>query len=277
MIEHVFAKKHSERMAQNYERVFGKLEPVSKMKPNCYELPITSIRRIMGDKFYEMKDIQDDILRLVIFENGGFNIEEFKTNIDKCSEFISYISCWYQGFLEANDYKQDFSPEFLDRKVAKVAITSPDGIKFREISMNDIKSMSSYGENGVILGMKNIREIAQLSQELQKNEQALQQMQQTGNSQAMQAMISQRNEYMNKLSVFQIEVLEAWHALLKEWSGIEDVKTIFDVTIIFGVATKSPDGKETIKQSTLYTYHDGGAKAVSIITKKFGLDVAIDE
>ena len=120
--------------------------------------------------------------------------------------------------------------------------------------MNDIKSMSAFSENGSILGMKNIREIAQLSQELQKNDQALNQMQATGNSQAMQAMISQRNEYMNKLSAFQIGVIEAWHELLKEWSGIEDIKTIFDVAIIFGVATKSPDGNGYTEVKSMANY-----------------------
>ena len=168
MIEHIFAKNHSERMSENYERVFGALEPVSKMKPNRYELPLTSIRRILGDKFYEMKDTQDDLIKLAVFDNGGFNIEEFKIDVNKCAELISFISCWFQGFLEANDYNEQFTPEFMERKLAKVAITSDTGVVYREISMNDIKSLSAFNDSGVIIGMKNVREIAKCALSCEK-------------------------------------------------------------------------------------------------------------
>lgn len=274
MIEHVFAKKHSERMGENYERVFGALEPVSKMKPNRYELPLTSVRRILGDKFYEMKDVQDDLIKLAIFDNGGFNIEEFKIDVNKCAELISFISCWFQGFLEANDYNEQFTPEFMDRKLAKVAVTSDTGVVYREISMNDIKSLSAFNDAGMIIGMKNIREIAQLTQELQKNDEALKSMEQAGNNQGIQALMTQRNEYINKLGSYQIDVIQIWQNLVKEWSGLEDIKNVFDVSVIFGVTVKSPDNSgRTISQMSLFAYHDAASKTVNILKRKFSLDI----
>lgn len=275
MIEHVFAKNSSEKMKEHMIKTFGDLEPISKMKPNRYELPLTSIRRILGDKFYEMKDTSDDLIRLVVYENGGFNIDEMKVNVDKASELVSFISLWYQGFMEANNYSTVFSPEFLDRKVAKVCVTSTKGLKTKEISMNDIKSISIYGDNGVILGMKNVKELSQISLELQKNEQAFKQMQTTGNQQGLQALNTQREEYLDKIAKLQAEIIEDFYKLIVDWSEFE-IDDIYDVSIMFGINTPSENKESTISQLYLFTYHDGSAKTVINLKRKFGLDVDIE-
>lgn len=277
MIEQMFAKKTSPRMKESIKRAFSKLEPVSKMKPNNYELPITSIRRILGDDFFMMEKTSDDVIRLFIFDNGGFNIEEFRNNVDKAGELTQYITTWFQGFLEANNFVGTFTPEFMDRKIAKVCITSPAGLVCKEICLNDIKSISMFGDDGVILGMKNIKEIGQISQELQKNDQAFEQMRSTGNMKAIEALNSQRQEYLTKLSKYQCEIIEEWLRLIKEWSGVEDVKSVFDVSIMFATKFTSDDGKDAIAQTSLYTYHDGGAKTVSYFKRKFSVDEEVAE
>jgi hypothetical protein len=278
MTEQMFAKNSSEKMKEHIKKAFSKLEPVSKMRPNPYEYPITTIRRILGDNFYEMKDTSDDLLKLIIFENGGFNIEEHKNNIEKASELISFISMWFQGFLEANSYSQTFTPDFMAKPIAKVCITSPEGLICKEISMNDIKSISLFGDNGVVLGMKNVKEIMEVTTELQKNEQAIHQIQQTGNTEATNTLISQKNEYLKKLSTYQVEIIENFFNLIQEWSGVKDIKSVYDISIMFAAKFTSPDNTSTIAQTTLYTYHDGGCKTVNYLRNKFNLnDITSEE
>lgn len=277
MIEQVFAKNSSEKMKEHIKKAFSKLEPVSKMRPNPYEFPITTIRRILGDDFYMMKNTGDDLLKLVIFDNGGFNLEEHKNNIDKATELISYISMWFQGFLEANSYSQTFTPDFMAKNIAKVCITSPAGLICKEISMNDIKMISQFGDNGVILGMKNVKEIMEITAELQKNEQALRQLQQAGNNEASNTLMSQRSEYLKKLSAYQTEIIENFFNLLVDWSGVKDVKEIYDISIMFAAKFTSPDNTSTIAQTTLYTYHDGGSRTVTYFRNKFNLNEITSE
>ena len=270
MVEHRFAKNMTLRMRENLQKAFKSLEPVSKMKPHRYELPITSIRRVLGDDFYKMES-KDDLLNLVIFDTGSFNIEEFKINVDKSSELVSYISTWFQGFVEANNFSTKFTPEFMSNKVGKVCITSPNGMKSIDICLDDIKSLSLYGDDGTIVGMKNVKEISSISAELQKNDAAYRQMQQTGNQEAIKTLDSQRNEYLSKLSQYQVEIIEEFFKLIKNWSGVEDVKEIFDV-LIFGISVADEKGETKINQTTVYDYHDGSAKVVQHLQKKFGLD-----
>ena len=91
IIQHSFFKNASEVAAESIERVFGKLEPVSKMEPNRFELPITSIRRILGDKFYNLKNSETDTVRVIICDNGGFKDKDLKLNFDKGNELLQFV------------------------------------------------------------------------------------------------------------------------------------------------------------------------------------------
>ena len=87
MFEHTFYKNSTPVVKESIAKVFGELEPVSKMKPNRFELPITSVRRILGDNFWKMES-SDDILNLIVFEDGSFNVSALEVNLHMLNEFI---------------------------------------------------------------------------------------------------------------------------------------------------------------------------------------------
>ena len=81
MIKHAFYKKASPVIKESTEIYFKGLEPSSKMVIDRFEAPIQTIRRIVGDDFYDLTNSKEDLINLVITDSASFNIESIKNDI----------------------------------------------------------------------------------------------------------------------------------------------------------------------------------------------------
>lgn len=273
MFEHSFFKKSSDIVNESVEKVFGKLEPVSKMTPNRFELPITSIRRILGDRFYDLRNSDTDVVRVIISDNGGFNIKDLKMNYEKGNELLQFISMCYQGFIELNGNNVNFSKDFMEKPVAKLCVTSLAGLANYDVSIEDfLSAVSTYDDNHIITGMKNMIEIGQVSEEIRKTDEAIHQMQNVGNDRAIQTLQQNRNDFTEKLVKLQGEIIDSFFEILKKFNNTDNVQDIYDITVIFANKYEDPEGKEPpIVGNTVLCYHDVASRNVTTLKRKFSL------
>lgn len=273
IIQHSFFKDASEIVAESVEKVFGKLEPVSKMNPNRFELPITSIRRILGDKFYNLKNSDNDTIRVVICDNGGFNDQDLKVNFDKGNELLQFISMCFQGFIDCNDGNQEFTKEFMEQPMAKFCITSNKGLVSYDIGLNFLAPVANFDGDSVIVGMKNMVEIANITNEVNNVEMAIEQMKSMNNAKGVEALVTSREQLAEKMVQYQSEIIDSFFEILKNNNNTDNVSDIFDVSIIFANIYRDPDGVEKpLKATTIISYHDVASRNVVALGNKFHID-----
>ena len=268
IIQHSFFKNGSDVVKESVERVFGELEPVSKMEPNRFELPITSIRRILGDKFYEAKDV--DTIRVIICDNGGFKDQDLKVNFEKGNELLQYISMLFQGFIDCNGGSEVFSTDFMEKPMARFCITSTKGLAFYDVSLNFLAPVAKFDDNHVIVGMKNMIEIANITDEVNKVESAIQQMQSMNNTKGIEALAASREQLASKMVQYQSEIIDSFFNILKTYNNTDNVQDIFDVSIIFSNVYRDPEGKEEpLVGTSVISYHDVASRNVVALKNKF--------
>ena len=118
MIKHAFMKNMTDTVRKSYEKAFQKLEPVSIMRPSKFELPLTSIRRILGDKFYTMKDTSDDVLSLTIYDEGIYSVEDLNLQLkEELNLQISSVQYSMMGLLKVQDIKSLYQKTFVTRRL----------------------------------------------------------------------------------------------------------------------------------------------------------------
>ena len=273
IIQHSFFKNASEVAAESIERVFGKLEPVSKMEPNRFELPITSIRRIRGDKFYNLKNSETDTVRVIICDNGGFKDKDLKLNFDKGNELLQFVSIMFQGFIDCNNGSENFTKEFMEKPIAKLCITSDKGLITHDVGLEFLAPLSKFNDDHIIIGMKNMVEIAQLTQEVNNVENAIDQMKAMNNTKGIEALNDSREQLANKMVQYQSEIIDAFFNMLKTYNNSDNVEDIYDVSIVFGNTYVDPEGKEKpVVGSTICSYHDVASRNVVALKNKFHID-----
>lgn len=272
MIQHSFIKNASDTVKESVTKAFGKLETVSKMEPNRFEQPLTSIRRILGDRFYESNNMSSDIIRLIIYDNGGFKKPDLKLNYEKGNEMLQFISMLFQGFIELNENSTDFTKEFVTKPCAKLCITSTEGLVSHDVGMEFLYPVSSLDDNQKIVAMKNMLEIAQVSGEIQKADEAIQQMQNIGNNATIDALQKTRIEYTEKLAQYQSEIIDSFFEILEKFNNTDNVEDIFDVSFVFGKKMVDPEGKEKpLVETFCISYHDVASANVEMLKSKFNV------
>ena len=272
MIEHSFFKKSSEVVRESTVKAFGELESVSKMNPNRFETPFNSIRRILGDKFYEQNRMVSDTIRLIICDNGGFKKPDLKINYEKGAELLKFISMIFQGFIELNNGSVDFSEKFMNDECVKMCIISTSGLVTHNVSLKVLAPISVFDDNGHIIGMKNMLEIGNITEELEKNEKAIQQMESMGNESTMKALYDSRNEFAEKLVKLQGETIDSFFEILDKYNNCDNVEDIYNVSFVFSTSVSDPEGKEEpITSTTLLAYHDVASRNVVTLKKKFNV------
>lgn len=269
MFEYTFYKNATPAVKESNEKVFGELEPVYKMKPNRFELPITSIRRILGDNFYRMEGT-DDILHLIIFEKGGFNKDDLSINVSKLGENVQFLNSIFQSFVEVNS-NQPFTKEFMEKPKCKLCITTPTGLQSFEICLKDLSPICTFDNAGVVNGMINMKEIVDVSEQINKAQRDIASVQKTGNAQAIEALQKTHSEYVERYKTLQLQVIEKWHEIIKGYIEDEDVKDVFDVSMIFSAQFTNPKSNETIKATSILSYHDGASDNVNKLKKLFNV------
>ena len=270
MFEHTFYKNATPVVKESIAKVFGELEPVSKMKPNRFELPITSVRRILGDDFWKM-ETPDDILNLIVFEDGSFNIGALEVNLHMLNEFIQFLNTIFQTFLDINSGKP-ITKEFMEKPIAKFCLTSTTGgLQSFEVAIKDFGPICTFDNEGVINGMLNMREVAEIAMQLESNKKAIANMQKTGNGQAIEALQKTHAEYIKRYKDLQLAVISKFKEIVKSYVG-DDTENVYDVTCIFSAEIENPkNNSETIHATSLIQYHDGGSTNVKRLKEIFKL------
>lgn len=274
MFEHAIIKNSNPVVKESLERVFGKLEPVSKMNPNRFEFPLTSIRRILGDKFYDLSNSDTDVLRMLVCDNGGFNLTDVLNNPEKINELMTMISFVFQGFVECNQGQSSFTKEFMETPIAKICVTTNKGLASMDLKMSDLGSLATYGNDHTIIGLKNFVEVSNLVAEIKKTDEAIQQMANINNGNAVVSLQETRADYHGKLLKLHEEIILNWFEFIAKFSNSDKVEDIYDVTVIFTANFKDDSGGEPVVISgmTLLNYHDGASRNISLLKGRFSIN-----
>lgn len=277
MVKHSFFKNIKPVLAEAQHRVFDSLEPVARMRPNRFELPITSIKRVMGNNFYDLSDSKDDVLHLMIVDNGSFNAESIEHNFEQAREMVQMFLTIFNTFAEMNNGSIQFSKEFCENKNVKLTVTSTKkGAYSTLVSLNDMNFMAQFDANHNICGVKNMSAIAELSQKVYENDEQYKKMQVAGNAKAMAQFDDERNELINAMNSLQMELIEGFLNFVKEYGKVDDISDVFDVQFLFSkeYSGVGSDGKEEVlHESMVLSIHDSASLNIAALKNKFRLDL----
>ena len=275
MFEHTFYKNATPVVKESIAKVFGELEPVSKMRPNRFELPITSVRRILGDDFWKMEG-PDDILNLIVFEDGSLNINALEVNLHMLNEFIQFLNTIFQTINDINS-GNPVTKEFMEKPIAKMCVTSSTcGLQSFEVALKDFSPICTFDNNGIIDGMLNMREVAEIAMQIESNKKAIANMQNTGNGQAIEALQKTHTEYIKRYKTLQLEVVSRFKEIIGKYAGYDsdedDPENVYDISCIFSAEIENPKNKqETIHVTSVIQYHNGASTNVKRLKEIFKL------
>ncbi len=279
MIEHQFTKKISPVMLESTKKAFAKLPPVNKLKLNRFELAINSIRRVLGENFYDMTNSEFDLMKLVIDEQSSFNIEAIEVNQEQMSRIAQMAVYVLQQFAILNNGDTTYTPEFMGTKFMKIAVTTPAGVKENMLSLKDLAKICSFNESNQVVGIRYIREITECEYAFEENEKNYQTMKKVNNTHAMQKLDEERMQLMQKVVDYNKSIVKNFFDVIKESVGISDIKEVYDVLFIFDeiVHNGDPKAADAIRVQAVFGMHDSAAMNVVSIENKFHVNHDIAE
>lgn len=271
MVEHQFYKTASATMLESTKKAFASLPPVTKLRMNRFELPINSIRRVLGDNFYDMSKSDFDICKLVINDKASFTFEALEHDYERATDITQMVAYLFQQFAILNAGESTFTPEFMGTKFLEVAVTTTSGVNKSMLSMNDLASVASFNDSNQIIGIRYIREITECSAKIQQNDMAYQKMVQSNNTHAIEKLNEEREQLVAKLNEYNNSIIKNFLEIIKKASGIEDTKEIYDVMFIFdeSIPDNDPKSNSTVRVKAVFTLHDVAVLNVIALENKF--------
>ena len=280
MIKHAFYKKASPVVKESAEIYFKGLEPSSKMVIDRFEAPIQTIRRIVGDDFYDLTNSKEDLINLVITDSASFNIESIKNDIASNNfNLMNDISLFVVSIFDrfARMYGNNIIGKEFEEVKFKVAITSPTkGLICKELSIKDFAPWSTFDDSGNVTGFIGSNEIIELQSELTAADQAAKKLQNTGGTAtnaAVETIAKKIQDLNEKLISKYMAIVETFFNLIKEWSKVEKTSDIFDVTFIFNLVivddSSNTGDRESIVEMDICSLHDIAHKHLIALKTKF--------
>lgn len=280
MIKHAFYKKASPVVKESTEIYFKGLEPSSKMVIDRFEAPIQTIRRIVGDDFYDLTNSKEDLINLVITDSASFNIESIKNDIASNNfNLMNDISLFVVSIFDrfARMYGNNIIGKEFEEVKFKVAITSPTkGLICKELSIKDFAPLSTFDDSGNVTGFIGSNEIIELQSELTAADQAAKKLQSTGGTAtnaAVETIAKKIQDLNEKLISKYMAIVETFFNLIKEWSKVEKTSDIFDVTFIFNLVivddSSNTGDRESIVEMDICSLHDIAHKHLIALKTKF--------
>lgn len=280
MIKHAFYKKASPVVKESTEIYFKGLEPSSKMVIDRFEAPIQTIRRIVGDDFYDLTNSKEDLINLVITDSASFNIESIKNDIASNNfNLMNDISLFVVSIFDrfARMYGNNIIGKEFEEVKFKVAITSPTkGLICKELSIKDFAPLSTFDDSGNVTGFIGSNEIIELQSELTAADQAAKKLQSTGGTAtnaAVETIAKKIQDLNEKLISKYMAIVETFFNLIKEWSKVEKTSDIFDVTFIFNLVivddSSDTGDRESIVEMDICSLHDIAHKHLVALKTKF--------
>ena len=280
MIKHAFYKKASPVVKESTEIYFKGLEPSSKMVIDRFEAPIQTIRRIVGDDFYDLTNSKEDLINLVITDSASFNIESIKNDIASNNfNLMNDISLFVVSIFDrfARMYGNNIIGKEFEEVKFKVAITSPTkGLICKELSIKDFAPLSTFDDSGNVTGFIGSNEIIELQSELTAADQAAKKLQNTGGTAtnaAVETIAKKIQDLNEKLISKYMAIVETFFNLVKEWGKVEKTSDIFDVTFIFNLVivddSSNTGDRESIVEMDICSLHDIAHKHLVALKTKF--------
>ena len=280
MIKHAFYKKASPVVKESAEIYFKGLEPSSKMVIDRFEAPIQTIRRIVGDDFYDLTNSKEDLINLVITDSASFNIESIKNDIASNNfNLMNDISLFVVSIFDrfARMYGNNIIGKEFEEVKFKVAITSPTkGLICKELSIKDFAPLSTFDDSGNVTGFIGSNEIIELQSELTAADQAAKKLQNTGGTAtnaAVETIAKKIQDLNEKLISKYMAIVETFFNLVKEWGKVEKTSDIFDVTFIFNLVivddSSNTGDRESIVEMDICSLHDIAHKHLVALKTKF--------
>ena len=280
MIKHAFYKKASPVIKESTEIYFKGLEPSSKMVIDRFEAPIQTIRRIVGDDFYDLTNSKEDLINLVITDSASFNIESIKNDIASNNfNLMNDISLFVVSIFDrfARMYGNNIIGKEFEEVKFKVAITSPTkGLICKELSIKDFAPLSTFDDSGNVTGFIGSNEIIELQSELTAADQAAKKLQNTGGTAtnaAVETIAKKIQDLNEKLISKYMAIVETFFNLVKEWGKVEKTSDIFDVTFIFNLVivddSSNTGDRESIVEMDICSLHDIAHKHLIALKTKF--------
>ena len=280
MIKHAFYKKASPVVKESAEIYFKGLEPSSKMVIDRFEAPIQTIRRIVGDDFYDLTNSKEDLINLVITDSASFNIESIKNDISSNNfNLMNDISLFVVSIFDrfARMYGNNIIGKEFEEVKFKVAITSPTkGLICKELSIKDFAPLSTFDDSGNVTGFIGSNEIIELQSELTAADQAAKKLQNTGGTAtnaAVETIAKKIQDLNEKLISKYMAIVETFFNLVKEWGKVEKTSDIFDVTFIFNLVivddSSNTGDRESIVEMDICSLHDIAHKHLIALKTKF--------
>lgn len=280
MIKHAFYKKASPVVKESAEIYFKGLEPSSKMVIDRFEAPIQTIRRIVGDDFYDLTNSKEDLINLVITDSASFNIESIKNDIASNNfNLMNDISLFVVSIFDrfARMYGNNIIGKEFEEVKFKVAITSPTkGLICKELSIKDFAPLSTFDDSGNVTGFIGSNEIIELQSELTAADQAAKKLQNTGGTAtnaAVETIAKKIQDLNEKLISKYMAIVETFFNLVKEWGKVEKTSDIFDVTFIFNLVivddSSNTGDRESIIEMDICSLHDIAHKHLIALKTKF--------
>ena len=280
MIKHAFYKKASPVVKESTEIYFKGLEPSSKIVIDRFEAPIQTIRRIVGDNFYDLTNSKEDLINLVITDSASFNIESIKNDIASNNfNLMNDISLFVVSIFDrfARMYGNNIIGKEFEEVKFKVAITSPTkGLICKELSIKDFAPLSTFDDSGNVTGFIGSNEIIELQSELTAADQAAKKLQNTGGTAtnaAVETIAKKIQDLNEKLISKYMAIVETFFNLVKEWGKVEKTSDIFDVTFIFNLVivddSSNTGDRESIVEMDICSLHDIAHKHLIALKTKF--------
>lgn len=279
IIDHAFYKKASPVIKGAVASYFESIGLPSKVNMDRYESPIQSIRRVVGDNFYDLEGKKEDIINMVISDEASFNIESIKADIDLgnfkvMNDVSSFVVSNFSQFSKMYG-STIIGKEFEDVKF-KVAITSSKGVVCKELTIKDFAPLSSFDADGNVVGFVSMSELSELNAELNDANNAAQKLRSTGGtvSNAAAETLTKKIEDLNdKLIKKYLNIVETFYNLLKTWGEVENVSDIWNVTFIYNIIVVDNESVDaanhSIVEMDILSLHDVAHRHLKTLKAKF--------
>lgn len=277
VITHAFYKDSSESIKQCTKKFFEELEPIQKVKLDRYVPAIQSIRQIMGENFYDLENSKDDIITLMISDEGSFNFKSINADINVgnykvMNEVSSFVVSLFSQFSKMYG-NVIIGKDFEDVKF-KVAILSSKGLIAKELDITDFASLSSFDADGNVNGFRGMTELSELNDELTAADQAAKKIQSTGgaaSNAAAETLSKQIFELQVKLINKYLDIIEGFFDLIEKWGEVDSVTDIWNVTFIFNmvVVDHSSENSDSLVETDIISLHDGAHRNFMALKSKF--------
>lgn len=193
-----------------------------------------SLKRVLGDKFWELKDIA--VIEGIIQNEGVFNLKTLEAS-PKCKSFIvQAISNIFQGFLGI--IGNSITDEAVKSTMAKMCIAdAKDGYCEYDFNLDNLGEIAEY-VNGNPITLKNYKAIMHANQVIEKNNSILQN---APDKETVERAKTEITSASKELMDYYDDIVKGFFKIIKDHTSI-DSENIIDIIVKFGKEGNLEDG-----------------------------------